>query len=403
MSEDEYTHQRQMNAEILASGGTANEARWWSTTAWWEERKQLSKGVEFRDDAPVPESAYQGYEHGRLKDMVTENLSAGQVGDVSESWSKLANAMARFSDRLREQINRADAVWQGEAAEQARTYTTSMATWSDETGRGAQLVSHQVSMQGDAASAAHNKMPEPVPFDLRTQLESWPQNPQNLNAQVLQTLQQQQASQDAKREAVVVMTDYDQRLQTAAARQPLFTPPPRLASSGKASPTPEISQYGGTPLVGGTPVGTTSAAGFAPGDPAAMPPGTSTGGSPGSAGSSDGSGSRGRDALAGGPQVGSGRTNPSMPFHSGGSGVPAAGGMAGHGRAGMSPGLFGAPGMGGRRGDDDTEHSNSYIVDEWDEKEYWYGDLPRPVTPVIGSDVTAPPPADANQESSEQS
>ncbi len=158
-----YTHYRQMSAEILASGGTSNEARWWSTTAWWEERKKLSDGADFRDDAPVPDTAYEGYDHARLKQMLTEGLSVSQVSDVSEAWSKLANAMARFGERLRVETTKAEAVWQGDAADAAKAYTGAMARWSEETGQYAQLVSHQVSMQGDAASTARDRMPTPSP------------------------------------------------------------------------------------------------------------------------------------------------------------------------------------------------------------------------------------------------
>jgi hypothetical protein len=328
-------------------------------------RDELGKGVEFRSDAPVSKATYQGYEHWRLQQMVTENLSASQVGDVAEAWAKLGDAMIRFGERLRGQLARTDTAWQGIAAENAKSYTSALAKWSDETGRCAELVSHSVARQGEAAGTAHHQMPEPVPFDVHQELASWAGQPQLLNTQVQQALERQQASQDAKDQAVTVMTEYDNNLQSAARNQPVFPQVPKLRIDAGSSQPPAAAT---TSASGDLPSSATSAAGY-------VPPGAGGGGVP--------VGSSGEPGQ--GPQVGTGRTSPSMPFHSGGAGAPSAAGLAGQGRPPASPGFMGAPGMGGR-GQEDKEHTNNYVVEDWNEKEYWYDGMPRPVTPVLGAD-----------------
>ncbi len=191
-------------------------------------------------------------------------------------------------------------------------------------------------------------------------MSGWQSNPQDMNAAVLRTLQQQQANQDAKQEAVVVMTDYDDNLHTATARQPTFPPPPKLASAGEAATVSPAASS----TAAGTPGYATTAAGFAPGlTPDAGPV-------------------HARELAAG---RGVGRTNPSMPFHSGGAGVPGATAPTGQGRPGMPPGFMGPPGA-RSRGEDDKEHVNSYVVEDWDGTDDWYDDLPLPVSPVIGGE-----------------
>lgn len=366
MSDDRYTHWRFLRDEYRTEDGLGRrEAMRQATEDWRAERRELTDGAEFRDDAPVSTAAYVGYRHEQLHRMVTEALVPSQVGDMSESWSKLANAMARFADQLREQVTRTDAVWQGQAADMARGYAIAVSTWSGRTSRDAQLVSHQLGRQANAAAKARDSMPEPVPFDLDAATQAWLANPQAMPATVPQTMAGQRESQQAKDEAVRVMTTYDRLLESAAAQQPVFSGPPRLAADGDdpgvttaAGATPQTDTGGGRPGGGGVGAG-----------PVGRPDvGAGGGGS-------------------GGPAPG--RTTSSMPFHTGGAGpAVAAQGIAGaRGPAGY--GVAGAPGAAARR-EADQEHKPSAYLQDWD-ADLWFGDMPDTAHAVIGGEPPTPP------------
>ncbi|MGH3758339.1 PPE domain-containing protein [Actinophytocola sp.] len=361
---ERYTHWRTLRDEYRTEHGLSlREAMRRATEDWRAARRELTDGAEFRDDAPVSTAVYEGYQHEQLHRMVTEGLVPSQVGDMSESWSKLANAMARFSDRLREHVTRTDAVWQGEAADMARGYTLAVSTWSGRTSRSAQLVCHQLGRQTNAAAQARDTMPEPVPFDLEAQSRAWLADPQAMPVTVPQSMAQQRDSRQAKAEAVEVMTKYDRLLESAAAQQPVFSGPPRLTAD-----------------VGDESVTTAAGAAARP-DTGGARPGVS-GVDAGPVGRPDGGGGGGGGAAPG-------RTTSSMPFHTGGAGpAVAAQGTAGP-RGATGYGVPAAPGATPGR-DSDRERKPSAYLQEWD-TDLWFGDMPDTAHAVIGGEPPARP------------
>jgi hypothetical protein len=353
---DEYTHFQDLRDGQRGDRQTAARR---AANEWYQRRVALSRGAEFRTDAPSPDSVYEGYSHQQLYRMVTEGLSGEQIGEVSYAWSELANALNEFSERLHEQARRTDAVWQGGAAESAKAYVKDMGGWTEELGRCAQLVSHQVSMQCEAARKAHGAMPEPQSFDVRAEIESWPANPNTLSVAAPMALQRQQGGRDRKDEAVSVMNDYDRALRNAAERQPVFPSPPRLVHAAGQDP------------------GTTTAS-SSQGVPGDVTSGGHRGGAP--TGSGIGSGTADRPGT---PAVGAAQTHP-------GRAAGVAAGSAPRGAASSFTGMPGAPGGRGR-GADDEEHENKYRID--DDEGDWYLGMERPVQPVLGVD-----PNQANNE-----
>lgn len=364
---DEYTHFQDLRDGQRGDRETAARR---AANEWYQQRVALSRGAEFRDDAPSPDSVYEGYSHQQLHRMVTEGLSGEQIGEVSHAWSELANALSEFSERLHDQARRTDAVWQGGAAESAKAYVRDMGGWSEELGRCAQLVSHQVSMQCEAARKAHGAMPEPQAFDVRTEIESWPANPDTLSAVAPMSLRRQQGSRDRKDEAVRVMNDYDQALRNTAERQPVFPAPPRLV-------------HADTPTSSSADVGTTTASG-SHGSPGEVTSGGQRGGGP--AGSGIGSGIGSGSGTADRPGTPAVRAAPTPSSPPGGAPGIAAGGSTPRGAA---PPFMGMPGASGARGQgaDDEEHQNKYRIE--DDEGDWYDGMERPVQPVLGIDPNA--------------
>jgi len=131
----EYTHFQDLRDERIGRHGDRDTAARQAANEWYHQRVALSRGAEFRADAPTPDSVYEGYSHQQLHRMVTEGLSGDQIGEVSHAWSELANALSEFSERLHDQARRTDAVWQGGAAESAKAYVRDMGGWSEELGR----------------------------------------------------------------------------------------------------------------------------------------------------------------------------------------------------------------------------------------------------------------------------
>lgn len=324
---------------------------------WLRERRQLRRDAETREDAPKSTTVYEGYDHEQLYRMAKDNNVPAQVGDVSESWSKLANAMARFSDRLREQVTRTDAVWQGRSAEIARDYAADMSVWSEQTGRDAQLVSQQASQQSHLAAWTSRTMPEPVAAGENADMRQWLDDPAAMPELAEGTLARQQQRREAKAEAVRVMQEYDRGLEDAVSRQPRFTPPPRLdLAGGTASELPTTTATAGLGAAGGggAPPGTVGA----PSVSAELP-------------------------RAAGGDV-SGRTSPAMPFHSGGAGPAVARGGAGvPGTAGGGNAAAAAQAaMRAWRDREDERRKRGRAGEEDDE--FWLGGLPAAAPSVIG-------------------
>jgi len=360
-----YQHFQDLRDEALARGGDRETAARAAANEWWRERVELSSGAEFRDDAPVSDAVYQGYSHEQLHRMVTSGLSGAQISEVSHAWSDLANALSVFAERLHEQARRTDAVWQGGAAESARTYVKDMSAWSGELGERAQLVSHQVSMHSYAARTAHGSMPPPQPFDSSAEVASWPGKGDAIATVGPTSLELQRASSKAKAAAVRVMNEYDEALRTAAERQPVFPAPqdvsdqPELGAtvaSGLTPPPGVGSQPGGAVPDGsrGGPAGPGAGGDAAPGRPGAA-----------------GSGAGG--AVAGSPTAAGPR-----------------GGVAGSGPTSRGGAPFmGMPGAGGRgQGGEDKEHRNKYAGEDHGVDD-WFSGMDRPVNPVLGADPSS--------------
>ncbi len=339
---------------------------------WFAEADRLMGRTDLESDRPEPMSAYEGHSHDELYRMINEDNDPGQLGDMADAWTKLANIMATFGDRLTETVTTSHTVWQGEAAEAARNFTTGLAVWSEQTGAGAQLVAHQTLYHASAAQASRYEMPEPLPSPKMSDVYQAGHLPEQQEAAVARAYSQMEAAERARLRAVEVMNDYD--VQIRPMNRPSFPHPPSFggpegqdikglpgvgatSSSGTAAPPPVVAAPGGDPGPGGTTPG-----GATPGGPVSTRPPVGAPGAPGAPGGPGSSGllPDGRVPTVDGGTRAASATSADTPIGTstrtgtgtgggvgGGSGVGGGFGSGGRGEGGSPGAGLGGPGATG--------------------------------------------------------
>jgi hypothetical protein len=249
--------------------------------------------VEYVPGLTTSDGNYLGTDHAQLKAYVNTNLDPNQVAAVSNAYSGVKQAFDDFGTKFTAAVNKSQGAWEGDSAEAARGYFTSLTKWSDANSQNAQLASETIYEQSTAASSAKNSMPDPVPFNWDDEFAKWAKaGPLDMGSAVDSSLKLQQQSQKAHAEAANVMTTYDKSLYAAASKQPVFADPPKFnAGSGATTPSAINSGGGGGGGVGGGGVGG------------------------GGAGSSGGTSLAGGGSLGGGGHSGGGSGNGSSPQH----------------------------------------------------------------------------------------
>ncbi|MGW9308880.1 hypothetical protein ACWGPQ_12810 [Saccharomonospora azurea] len=219
--------------------GTAEAAQ-----ASAERDKRLSTyDVEYREGPGASDSDYLGHDHQTLKSFV-DPINAENVSVYADTYHDLHKLFERLSDEMREAVGKSKQGWEGDAADSAHGYFTSLSDWSEGNSQNAQMASDIIANESSAASTAKNSMPEPIPFNMEQEMDSWGWNPFTFQDQVDQTIQKFQESQAKHEEAAQVMTKYDFELQEAGNKQPVFAEPPKFngaSGSGDTSPSGVIS------------------------------------------------------------------------------------------------------------------------------------------------------------------
>jgi PPE family protein len=400
---------------------------------------------------------WDGYSHQTLYDRIhgkggffaPDGAGVSGAAGAQDGWADLASLMARARERTELALARAGAVWDGDAADAMRSGVTPLAQWADDAHTASTASQSSTDVHVSAYSAAKNTMPEPVRVTSTANGDyaGIPAGFTHLFGGQTDQDKQEAAAQEAKAEAVRVMSGYDVESGAARVSAGQFVPPPSVTVD-VAPVAPEggdvipvgVSEWPGTGQViedgirgpGGTP-GPGSAP--PPGDGSTPPPGggsaqpppdsvpsgattpsvvttvsppagpVTTGlgsdqvraGSPPApfagfaTGGGPGAGSAERDPFGGRGTAGGGGVAERGPGGPRGAG-PGGGGPAGEplaGRGGVA-GARGTNGMGvapvgGRgEGDEDREHrSAEYLIDFHDE--FW--DNSPPVAPsVIGDE-----------------
>ncbi|MGH3952201.1 MAG: hypothetical protein ACRDSE_24325, partial [Pseudonocardiaceae bacterium] len=234
-------------------------------------RETTSSGdIQYVQGLQSSDANYPGTAHAQLVQFVTNGNNPSTVGETSDEYNALYQDLQTFADEFSEAVNASRSEWEGEAGDAARTFFTTMSTWSEGNAGNAKLASETIYSQSTAAATAKNSMPEEIPFSWGDELTSWATaSPLTLSSRVGESFEKQRASQDAHDEAARVMTTFDNDTYAAASKQPEFPEPPKFSLSGESGSgdrNGRIDDRGtGTPTVGGPGgSGGTSAASYAP-------------------------------------------------------------------------------------------------------------------------------------------
>jgi len=383
--------------------------------------------------------------HGNGGLFLPDGAGVSGVAGAQDGWGKLAALMAQARERTEAALAKAGAVWEGGAADSMRSGVTPLAQWAADAHTAATASQSSTDDFVNSYSSAKNRMPEPVPVTSTANgdFAGIPAGFTHLLGGQTDQDKQEAAAQEAKSEAVRVMSGYESESNGAQSGVGQFVPPPSVTvdvaptqpKGGDVIPV-GVSEWpgtgqtiddgggrqpgdtrgpGATPPPGSGPVphaGDTSVPqGTTPSTVATPPPGVKpltvnapfgpdqyrpgsapllsgfgTVGTPGE----QGSGSGGRGPAGDGVE-----RSPSAGRTPGRGGMAGAGGLAEEpvvGRAGATgtAGARGAGGMGmgpaGNRaeGDEDKEHESAeYLVGSHDS--FW-DDTPPVAPSVIGDE-----------------
>lgn len=206
---------------------------------------------------------WDGYSHRHLYDMIHGTPPGGLRGAFDEAagiahepgagvagaeealqcWGELAALMDQARAATELALREAGASWEGAAAEAMQSGVTPLAQWAaDANTAGA---ASQSSVDGHVASfsSAQHRMPEPVPVAVA----GIPTTFADIFSGQIDQDKQETAAQEAKAEAVRVMSGYEGESTTAATSLGTFVPPPSVTVQvPPANPVGgEIGSFGG--------------------------------------------------------------------------------------------------------------------------------------------------------------
>ncbi|MFD2418200.1 hypothetical protein [Amycolatopsis pigmentata] len=248
---------RRMFEEIAAEEKAQQQS-----DAYRQQSMQQATGADTRYVTGLSPSDmnYQSVDHSQLQQYVDSGLDAGQIGAMSDGYHQMSSTFDQIAKSLTDAVNKSQGEWEGDAAESARGFFTSLQQWADGNSQNARLASEVTYEQSDAASTAKNTMPAPIPFSWASEAKSWAtSNPFDLVDNVKASVAKQKESQEAHDQAAQVMTTYDHSLYGAASKQPVFAQPPKFDMSTNASAVnvsgsidgSAASGYSGGPGLGG--------------------------------------------------------------------------------------------------------------------------------------------------------
>jgi len=189
---------------------------------------------------------YKGQPHDALKSYVNTNMDPAQVGELSTAYHQMSTIFNNFATTLGSAVSKSQGEWEGEAADSARNYFSSLQKWADGNAQNSTLASEVVYQQSTAASNAKNSMPDPIPFSWTDEAKSWATSaPWDIVDNVQASIDKQKQSQEAHDQAAQVLTNYDQGLYSAASKQPVFAEPPKFDGGTATAPSQAAGNIGG--------------------------------------------------------------------------------------------------------------------------------------------------------------
>lgn len=250
---------------------------------------------------------WAGYTHRALYEGVHANNDPGAVTQAAAEWADTSNGMLDSSLSMIDVVKGSEDSWEGEAADATRKALGTLAEWGANTAAISLRVSRQLDEQAEIMAEAKAAMPEPVDFDVATEVARV--NSQPTMAGFVQSLTDFHVGyarmNQARDEAVAVMSRMEERSRSVDQAMPVFAAPPdpisrtrsrllarRLepeqALTRNAAETPSVPgeplsrtlQQQGTAPSGFEPLAASAPAGTLPGGPGGLPGGV-PGGVPG--------------------------------------------------------------------------------------------------------------------------
>lgn len=149
---------------------------------------------------------------------------------AQEGWAELASVMARARERTEAALANAGAVWEGGAADAMRSGVTPLAQWAADANTASTASQQSTDSHVYAYSSAKNRMPEPVRVTSTANTDGLgiPAMYTHLLGGQTDQDKQEAAAQEAKAEAVRIMSGYEIDSTSAQARVGQFVPPPSV-------------------------------------------------------------------------------------------------------------------------------------------------------------------------------
>lgn len=203
-------------------------------------RQGLHEGLEMRDNATAPSTAWDNATHEQMLSAINDNADSAAVAVTSEEWVRLGNELTDHQQNLAEAISDSMSDWQGAGGDAARQHLAGVGQWLGTTAKGATLTGRQQEIHSQALNETQKQMAAnpPVQFDVQaanahlqtiTDPVVYAQQAQLDQAAV----QQQEA---ARQQAARIMTQYDQTV-ASATTTPAFPAPPKLAGRSATTAT----------------------------------------------------------------------------------------------------------------------------------------------------------------------
>lgn len=159
-----------------------------------------------------------------------DGAGVANVGEATARWNRFTALMSAAKIRTDDALTKAGVAWEGSASESMAAGITPLSQWTVDAGEAGQASGTSVDQFSSSYSSARNRMPEPVEVDstANSDFGGIPAGFTHLfGGQTDQDKQEAQAQQ-AKQEAVRVMSGYNSDAVNAQSSVGQFVPPPSV-------------------------------------------------------------------------------------------------------------------------------------------------------------------------------
>ena len=164
--------------------------------------------------------------HGNGGFFLPDGAGVSGAAGAQDGWAELADLMARACIRTEAALAKAGAVWEGGAADAMRAGVMPLAQWAVDARTASTASADSTESHVSAYVSAKNRMPEPVP--VANGEGGIPAGFTELFGGQTDQDKQEAAAQEAKAEAVRVMSGYEDESGAARASVGRFVPPPSV-------------------------------------------------------------------------------------------------------------------------------------------------------------------------------